>query len=41
MDTIEETKIKYEQIKDGKCGFIASLNDLQNFLENNVYIACT
>ena len=41
MDTIEETKIKYEQIKDGKRGFIASLNDLQNFLENNVYIACT
>ena len=29
MDTIEETKIKYEKIiEDGKCGFIASLNEL-------------
>ena len=41
MDTREETKIEYEKIKDGKCGFIASLNEFQNFLENNVYIACT
>ena len=29
MDTIEETKIKYEKVvEDGKCSFIASANEL-------------
>ena len=29
MDTIEETKIKYEKVvEEGKCSFIASVNEL-------------